>query len=173
MWHVCSVVKTVGKVPAKGTPLAENLLLPQPQGCPVRQRVVKGHGWCFMSVLQECTALGRRSVTNHRIICIGRNPQEWSGAFPICLQPCWSHQLLLPVQQGQVHQKCPLWTPSMAGDVLAWQFPEFHSRQRGEAFGLELAARDVFTGLCRHRRYCEMSKQFSLLHIHSHKIINN
>lgn len=40
------------------------LVLPQPQGCPVRQRVVKGHGWFFMAVLQVCTAPVGRSITN-------------------------------------------------------------------------------------------------------------
>lgn len=57
----------------------------------------------------------------------------------------------------------------MSGDVLARQFPEFHSRQTVEAFGLELAAGDVFTGLCKHSHYHEMSKCFSLLQIHSQK----
>lgn len=58
----------------------------------------------------------------------------------------------------------------MSGDVLAWQFPEFHIRQTVEAFGLELAAGDVFAGLCRHNHYYEMSKRFSLLQIHSQKL---
>lgn len=70
------LVTAVGKVPAEGTALAEKLVLPQPQGYPVRQRVVKGHGWCFMAELQECMALGGRSIPNHGIICAGRDPQE-------------------------------------------------------------------------------------------------
>lgn len=57
----------------------------------------------------------------------------------------------------------------MSGGVLARWFPEFSSRQTVEAFGLGLAAGDVFAGLCRHGHYYEMSKCFSLLQIHSEK----